>query len=53
MSVERSRLPFAPAALALALGLVFTGGARAQSLQDLYEAARGYDAIGCRLVRDP
>ncbi|HOY33594.1 MAG TPA: TolC family outer membrane protein [Piscinibacter sp.] len=44
MSVERSRLPFAPAALALALGLVFTGGARAQSLQDLYEAARGYDA---------
>ena len=44
MSVERSRLPFAPAALALALGLVFTGGARAQSLQELYEAARGYDA---------
>jgi outer membrane protein len=44
MSVERSRLPFAPAALALALGLVFTGGVRAQSLQELYEAARGYDA---------
>jgi outer membrane protein len=44
MSVERSRLPFAPAALALALTLVFTGGARAQSLQELYEAARGYDA---------
>ena len=44
MSVERSRLPFAPAALALAMGLVFTGGVRAQSLQELYEAARGYDA---------
>lgn len=44
MSVERSRLPFAPAALALALGLAFSAGARAQSLQELYEAARGYDA---------
>jgi outer membrane protein len=44
MSVERSRLPFAPAALVLALGLAFTAGARAQSLQELYEAARGYDA---------
>ena len=44
MSVERSRLPFAPAAVALAMGLVFTGGVRAQSLQELYEAARGYDA---------
>lgn len=44
MSVERSRLPFAPAALAIALGLAFTAGARAQSLQELYEAARGYDA---------
>ena len=44
MSVERSRLPFAPAALVLAVGLVFTGVARAQSLQELYEAARGYDA---------
>ncbi len=44
MSVERTRLPFAPAALALALGLAFSAGARAQSLQELYEAARGYDA---------
>ena len=44
MSVERSRLPFAPAALALALGLAFTAGAHAQSLQELYDAARGYDA---------
>ncbi|MBS0443671.1 MAG: TolC family outer membrane protein [Proteobacteria bacterium] len=35
---------FAPAALALALGLAFGGSARAQSLQEVYEAARGYDA---------
>jgi outer membrane protein len=44
MPVARPRLSFAPAALALALGFAFTGGARAQSLQELYEAARGYDA---------
>ncbi|MDP3822090.1 MAG: TolC family outer membrane protein [Burkholderiales bacterium] len=34
----------APLALATALGLGFASGARAQSLQELYEAARGYDA---------
>ena len=34
----------APLALATALGLGFAPGARAQSLQELYEAARGYDA---------
>ena len=34
----------APLALATALGLGFAPGARAQSLQELYEGARGYDA---------
>ena len=34
----------APLALATALGLGFAPGAGAQSLQELYEAARGYDA---------
>ncbi len=43
MSASRRRSIFAPAALALALGLAF-GGAHAQSLQEVYEAARGYDA---------
>ncbi len=39
------RRPFPlPAALALALGLAFGGPAFAQSLQEVYEAARGYDA---------
>ncbi|WP_298830491.1 TolC family outer membrane protein [uncultured Piscinibacter sp.] len=44
MPFARTRLSFAPAALALALGLAFAGTVRAQSLQELYEAARGYDA---------
>ena len=44
MPVARNRLSFAPAALAVALGLAFAGTARAQSLQELYDAARGYDA---------
>ena len=44
MPVARIRSPFAPAALAVALGLAFAGTARAQSLQELYDAARGYDA---------
>ena len=35
---------FAPLALAAALCLGLASGARAQSLQELYEAARGYDA---------
>ncbi len=40
----RLRSPFAPANLALALGLAFGASAQAQSLQEVYEAARGYDA---------
>ena len=44
MPLPRPRLSFAPAALTLALGLAFAGTVRAQSLQELYEAARGYDA---------
>ena len=44
MPVARTRPSFAPAALAVALGLAFAGTARAQSLQELYDAARGYDA---------
>ncbi len=40
----RLRPSSAPAALALALGLAFGAGAHAQSLQEVYEAARGYDA---------
>lgn len=44
MPVARNRLSLAPAALVVALGLAFAGTARAQSLQELYEAARGYDA---------
>ena len=38
--------PLRPTRLALALGLVLalTGAARAESLKDVYEAARGYDA---------
>ncbi|MFT3956013.1 MAG: TolC family outer membrane protein [Piscinibacter sp.] len=44
MPVARPRPSFAPAALAIALGLAFAGTARAQSLQELYDAARGYDA---------
>jgi outer membrane protein len=44
--MQRLRLPspFAPATLALALSLAFGASARAQSLQEVYEAARGYDA---------
>jgi len=43
-------MPFAPASrltlqpLALAAGLLLAGAAQAQSLQELYDAARGYDA---------
>lgn len=44
MPVARTRPSFAPAAIAIALGLAFAGTARAQSLQELYDAARGYDA---------
>ncbi len=44
MQRPRLRFPFAPATLALALGLAFGASARAQSLQEVYEAARGYDA---------
>lgn len=44
MQRQRLPFPFAPATLALALGLVFGASARAQSLQEVYEAARGYDA---------
>ena len=44
MQRPRLRFPFAPATLALALGLAFGANARAQSLQEVYEAARGYDA---------
>jgi outer membrane protein len=40
----RLRPSSAPAALALALGLAFGASAQAQSLQEVYEAARGYDA---------
>lgn len=44
--MQRLRLPFpfAPATLAIALGLAFGASARAQSLQEVYEAARSYDA---------
>ena len=44
MSASRRRSVFAPAVLAAALGLAFAGTVRAQSLLELYEAARGYDA---------
>lgn len=44
MQRPRIRFPFAPATLALALGLAFGASAWAQSLQEVYEAARGYDA---------
>ncbi|MFT3666060.1 TolC family outer membrane protein [Piscinibacter sp.] len=44
MPASRRRPVFAPAALAFALGLAFGAPARAQSLQEVYEAARGYDA---------
>jgi len=44
MPVARHRPSFPIAALSLALGLALTGSVRAQSLQELYEAARGYDA---------
>ncbi|MGQ3051617.1 MAG: TolC family outer membrane protein [Roseateles sp.] len=43
-------MPFAPASrlilqpLAFAVGLLLAGAAQAQSLQELYDAARGYDA---------
>jgi outer membrane protein len=46
----RNSMPFVPASrltlqpLALAAGLLLAGAAQAQSLQELYEAARGYDA---------
>jgi outer membrane protein len=40
--VTASRLTLQP--LALAAGLLLAGAAQAQSLQELYEAARGYDA---------
>lgn len=40
----RLRPSSAPAALALALSLAFGASAHAQSLQEVYEAARGYDA---------
>jgi len=40
----RLRPSSAPAALALALCLAFGASAHAQSLQEVYEAARGYDA---------
>jgi len=40
MSAKLHRLPF----LLLALAGAFAGSARAQSLQELYDAARGYDA---------
>ena len=44
--LRRAAAPWrlAPLALATALCLGFAPGARAQSLQELYEAARGYDA---------
>jgi outer membrane protein len=42
MPASRFRPSFA--LTALALGLALTGTVRAQSLQELYEAARGYDA---------
>ena len=44
MSAPSRRTRFLPATLALALGLAFGGLAHAQSLQEVYEAARGYDA---------
>ncbi len=44
MPVPSRRSRFAPSAFALALGLAFGGLAQAQSLQEVYEAARGYDA---------
>jgi outer membrane protein len=44
MPVARHRPSFSIAALSLALGLALSGSVRAQSLQELYEAARGYDA---------
>ena len=40
--VTASRLTLQP--LALAAGLLLAGAAQAQSLQELYDAARGYDA---------
>jgi outer membrane protein len=40
--VKAQRLILQP--LAIAAGLVFGGAAQAQSLQELYDAARGYDA---------
>ncbi len=44
MPAPSRRTRFLPATLALALGLAFGGLAHAQSLQEVYEAARGYDA---------
>lgn len=44
MPALRRRPVFAPAALAFALGLAFGAPARAQSLLEVYDAARGYDA---------
>ena len=44
MPAPSRRSRFLPATLALALGLAFGGLAHAQSLQEVYEAARGYDA---------
>ena len=46
LPLRRAAAPWrlAPLALATALCLGFAPGARAQSLQELYEAARGYDA---------
>ncbi len=44
MPASRRRTVFAPAALAFALGLAFGAQAQAQSLLEVYDAARGYDA---------
>jgi outer membrane protein len=42
--MKMQRLAPLSAALAAALGALFSTGAHAQSLQELYESARGYDA---------
>jgi len=49
-----SRRPIKLLALGIALALAAAGGAQAQSLQDLYEAARAYDAtyLSARALAD-
>ncbi|MEO8296573.1 MAG: TolC family outer membrane protein [Burkholderiales bacterium] len=41
---QRPLLKLRPSLMALALGVAFTSSVQAQSLKELYEAARGYDA---------